>query len=258
MPTTHTVPAAALFLALLAAPACKDDDEPSDDSGTPDPSAHAQVEIVSPSDGASFGQGDEVLLEVSVTDQESGEPMEHGAVTWSAPEGWSFTGDSGAVSDLPVGSYPLEVSVVIGERTLTDSVDVTVIEVHDPVHYAGQLRSRIYLYSNEYDIDDEGPCDGTFEIDTDASWGVVGSGQCHVSLFHGMVDWDVIFEIDGVRTDGSIAGTLFFFDDQGTRYETPYEGTVDDAAVSATFAAEHSNDHGILRFSGSLDGRAMP
>jgi hypothetical protein len=252
-PLSTLAPAALLVLACVG---CKDDAS-TDDSGDPQANSHAKVEIVAPTDGASFTEGDEVTLEVSVTDEETGEPVEHGEVTWSAPEGWTFAGDTGTVTDLPVGSYELEVTVGIGSRQVTDSVAITVIEQHDPIGYNGNLVSTLYLYSNEYDVEDEGPCNGTFDLATDASWVVTGSGHCHVDLFWDTVSWDVDFEIDGQRTGEAVEGTLFFFDEHGTRYETPYTGTITDGEVHTTFGAEFENEDGILRFSGTLDGTAQ-
>jgi hypothetical protein len=254
MPTARSCTTLVALLALGAA--CKSDDP--DDTGTPDPANRAVVAILAPTDGASFTEGQAVDLEVSVTDEESGEPMAHGDATWTAPGGWSFVGDTGTVSDLPVGSYDLEVTVALGSREVTDSVAITVLEQHDPLDYEGPLRATLYLWSAEYDIEDEGPCDGTFALFTDAAWAVTGDGQCHVELFWGKVNWDVLFEIDGQRDEGAVEGTLFFFDDHGTRYETPYTGTIDDSEVHATFGAEFENEDGILRFSGALDGTVRP
>lgn len=248
-------PAALLLLALGGCG--KDDTAGDDDTSTPEANAHAKVEIVSPTDGASFSEGDAVTLEVSVTDEESGDALAHGDVTWSAPGGWSYSGDTGSVTDLPVGSYDLEVTVGVGTREVTDSVAITVIERHDPIGYGGAITATLYLYSNEYEMEDEGPCDGTFDLGTDESWAVTGSGQCHVDLFWDMVSWDVDFEIDGARIDDAITGTLFFFDDHGTRYEAPYTGTVSDTEVHVTFGEEFQNEDGILRFSGAMDGTAQ-
>jgi hypothetical protein len=248
-----------LMLALLFV-GCgdKDDDSNTDDTGEEGPSSRAVVEIVSPADGAMLVQGAEVALEVSVTDEESGDAMDYDAVSWSAPPGWSFDQATGTVTDLPVGEYDLEVTVTIGSRDISDSVAITVEEVHDPIEYRGQLRSSIYLYSNEYELDDEGPCDGQFFLATDEQWQVTGTGECHVELFWGMVDWDVIFQIDGARRGGTVEGTLFFFDDHGTRYEQPYTGTISDTELSVSFDAEHSNADGILAFSGTMEGQAVP
>ncbi len=255
-------PAALLALcALLIAPGCgdKDDTDPgNDDTAGPDgPAAHAVVEIISPAPGDTFAQGDVVALEVSVTNEETSEDIEPDAVAWSAQGGWSYDQATGGVTDLPVGSYDLEVTVTIGAREIHDSVAINVEERHDPIDYRGQLRSTIYLYSNDYGLDDEGPCDGVFDISTDQSWVVSGTGDCDVELFWGMVDWDVIFDVDGERSDASVSGTLFFFDDHGTRYETPYTGTISDTDVSIEFSAEHTNPDGILRFSGTMVGQAL-
>lgn len=250
-----------LCVGLLLAGGCgdKDDTDPgTDDTAGPDgPAAHALVAIVSPTPGATFAQGDAVSLEVSVTNDETGAAMDYDAVAWTA-QGWSYDQATGSVTDLPVGSYSLEVAVTIGSRELTDSVSITVEERYDPITYRGDLRSRIYLYSNEYDLDDEGPCDGTFELGTDDRYAVSGTGQCNVELFWGMVDWDVLFEIDGQRTGTTIQGTLFFFDDHGTRYETPYEGTVSDTDVDVSFDADHSSPDGNLTFWGTMIGHALP
>jgi hypothetical protein len=246
---------------LLMAGGCgdKDDTDPgTDDTAGPDgPASHAVVEIVSPAHGDTLTQGQEVALEVSVTNDETGDPMEYDAVLWSA-EGWTYDQATGTVTDLPVGSYTLEVAVTIGSRELVDSVAIVVQERHDPITYRGDLRSTIYLYSNEYGLDDEGPCDGTFEITTDEQYFVTGTGQCNVELFWGMVDWDVIFDIDGRRTETGVAGTLFFYDDHGTRYETPYEGTIDDVDINVTFGAKHTSPDGVLDFNGTMVGRAAP
>jgi hypothetical protein len=249
---------AVLLLSLLSL-GCggKDDDLNQDDTGAEQPASRAVVEIVSPSPGAVYTQGQVVALEVTVTDQETGDPMDYDAVRWSAL-GWSYDQASGGVSDLPVGSYDLEVAVTIGSREVTDAVAVTIEERHDPIDYRGELRSSIYLYSNEYDLDDEGPCDGNFFISVDEQWRVSGTGECHVELFWGMVDWDVLFEIDGTRSGGAVEGTLFFFDDHGTRYETPYSGTISDTDLDVAFDAEHSNPDGVLAFTGTMVGHAVP
>lgn len=247
-----------LALGLVVVSGCGDKDSPTDDTSNPDgPASRAVVAILSPSHGDTFVEGEAVTLEVSVTDEDSGEPMDYDAVSWSA-QGWSYEGPTGTVSDLPVGSYDLEVAVTIGSRTIDDAVSIVVQQRFDPITYRGDLRSTIYLYSNEYDLDDEGPCDGTFDISTDDQRFVTGTGQCHVELFWGMVDWDVLFEIDGRRVDDAIQGTLFFFDDHGTRYETPYEGTATDTDLNVTFGAEHTSPDGILDFSGTMVGRAAP
>ncbi len=249
-----------LLCAPLALLGCGDKDDPdTDDTAGPDgPASHAVIEILSPASGDTFTQGASVDLEVAVTNEDSGEAMAYDSVLWSADGGWTFDQASGAVTDLPVGSYPLEVVVTIGERELTDSVTISVEEVHDPIDYRGDLISTIYLYSNEYDMDDEAPCNGTFEIGTDQQYQVSGTGQCHVELFWGMVDWDVLFEIDGQRTGDTVEGTLFFYDEHGTRYETPYEGLLTDTDLDVSFGAKHSNPDGVLEFNGTMVGRAAP
>lgn len=248
-----------LVCALVIAGGCGDKDvtDPDDTSNPDGPASRAVVEIVSPSHGDSFTQGESVALEVTVTNEDSGEPMDYDSVSWSA-EGWSYDQAAGSVDDLPVGSYNLGVEVVIGGRSITDEVTITVEERHDPINYRGDLRSTIYLYSNEYDLDDEGPCNGTFDLTTDEQYIVAGTGQCDIELFWGMVDWDVIFQIDGARRGGTVEGTLFFFDDHGTRYEQPYTGTISDTELSVSFDAEHSNADGILAFSGTMEGQAVP
>ncbi len=257
----YTHPTTLLLTAcLLLAGGCgdKDDTDPKDDTGTPDQTAaHAVIAIVSPGPGETFAQGDAVSLEVSITNEETGDAIVPDAVEWSA-QGWTYDQAAGSVTDLPLGSYALEVTVTIGSRDLTDSVSVTVEELYDPLTYRGDLRSRIYLYSNEYDLDDEGPCDGVFELVTDEHHAVSGSGHCSVELFWGMVDWDVDFDIDGQRTGDTIQGTLFFFDDHGTRYENPYEGTATDSMVDIAFDADHSSADGELTFWGTMVGSALP
>ncbi len=249
-----------LFGGLLLAGGCgdKDDTNPgTDDTGPNGEAAHAVVEIVSPSPGSSVAMGDPVDLEVTITNDQTGDAIVPDAVAWSAP-GWGFDQATGTVTDLPVGAYDLEVTVTVGSRDINDSVSITVEELYEPINYRGELRSTIYLYSNEYGLDDEGPCDGVFELSTDERWSVTGMGDCDVELFWGMVDWDVIFDIDGQREVTSVAGTLFFFDDHGTRYETPYEGTISDTEVNVTFGAEHTSPDGILDFSGTMVGHAVP
>ena len=253
-------PFALLLFGALLPVACgdKDDTVVADDTAGPDgPASHAVVEIVTPTTGETFAQGAEVTLEISVTNEDTGEAMDYDAVSWAA-EGWSYDQASGTVTDLPLGSYSLGVTVTIGSRELEDSVSITVEEQHDPITYRGDLRSSIYLYSDEYDMDDEDPCDGTFELTTDDQYFVTGSGECNVELFWGMVDWDVIFEIDGRRTDTTVEGSLFFYDDHGTRYETPYTGTISDTDIDTSFTAEHNSPDGILSFSGTMVGRAVP
>jgi hypothetical protein len=245
-------------LALLCAGCGKDDTATPDDTSSPSAASHAVVEIVSPSQGDSLDNGDQVALEVSITDEDSGEAMDYDAVAWSAEGGWSYDQASGTVNDLPVGSYDLQVTVTVSGRELTDQVSITVEDPKDPITYRGQLDSTIYLYSNDYDMDDEAPCVGDFEISTDESWNITGTGVCDVELFWGLVDWDVIFEIDGKRTDGNVEGTLFFFDDHGTRYETPYAGTISDKDINTDFDADHENEDGQLSFWGTMNGLAMP
>ncbi len=247
-------------LLLLALGCGKDDDTnaSTDDTSTPSPASHALVEIVSPSPGDTFAVGDVVQFEVSVTNEDTGEAMEFDSVSWAGAEGWTLDGATGTAANLPVGSYAVEVTVTIGSRELTDSVSITVEDVKDPISYRGVLDSDIYLYSNEYDMDDQAPCDGTFELATDDQWMITGTGQCQVELFWGMVDWDVIFEIDGQRTDTNVEGTLFFYDDHGTRYETPYTGTISDTDINTSFDADHTNPDGELSFWGTMVGQALP
>ena len=51
----------------------------------------------------------------------------------------------------------------------------------------------------------------------------------------------------------TIRGDLFFYDDQGTRYEQPYEGSASDQHVSTSFSAEHTSPDGMLRYSGTME-----
>lgn len=260
MASTHR--ACTLFVACLLplAIGCGKDDDTSatDDTSTPSPASHAVIEIVSPGPGSTHAFGDAVSLEVTVTNEDSGEAMDYDAVSWSTPDGWSYDQAVGTVTDLPVGSYALAVTVTISGRDLNDSVSITVEDIKDPITYRGQLDSEIYLYSNEYDMDDQGPCDGSFDMTTDERWAVTGAGECQVELFWGLVDWDVLFEIDGQRTDDTVEGTLFFFDDHGVRYEQPYVGSISDSDVNVSFNADHENADGQLSFWGTMIGQAMP
>ncbi len=252
MAANRTLGRLGLILSLGALGCDKDGDDPHDtDSAAL--AARALVEIVSPEGGSTFTLGEAVQLQVSVTDEQTGEALEHGTVAWTADGSWVSGQASSSVTDLPLGSYSLEVKVAIGSRELDDSVHITVEEVLDPIHYQGVLSSVVYLESNEYDVDDEQPCEGTVDLDLDGSWAVTGTGQCHVELFWGYVVWDVIFEIDGQRTDDTIRGDLFFYDDQGTRYEQPYEGSASDQHVSTSFSAEHTSPDGMLRYSGTME-----
>ncbi len=269
MTSTSPRPLSALGLLLalcFALPGCDSDDGEENGPGpdttgtTDDPGVQGQAEldIVSPQDGASYMAGEPVILEVKVVNDSTGAEMSYDSVTWSA-QGWSYDQAQGTVTDLPVGSYDLQVAASVDGRELDGAVsDLTIEQVHDPVSYQGPLDATVYLESYEYGVDDEGACDGTVMLETDQQWLVTGGGSCHVSLFWGYVEWDVDFEIDGTRTEDTVEGDLFFYDTEGTRYYTPYSGTViGDERIYAEFSLSESTADGELAFWGSFDVLAL-
>lgn len=224
---------------------------PVDDTG--DGARELALEILSPSDGATFMEGTAVALEVRAVDQATGDAVTLDTATWTSGMDWSFSGTSGSVTDLPAGPLVLTATATVDGESLTDSVSITVEA--QPMDYSGSIASTVTVESEW--ADDSGPCDGPVTIHIDGASEVTGSGSCHVDLFWGTFEMDVNFTIEGQRTGQSVAGLLVITGDQGERYETPFTGTATDLAFDASFDQSWESEDGRLTLAGTLHGLAQ-
>ena len=106
------------LLALLALGACNGKDGSTEDHGRP------TINIVSPEDGATFTQGDEVQLEAEAI-YDDGTDAIMTDTTWTAGD-WSGQGTSLTTTDLPAGNLTLEVGATVDDKDLSTKIHITV------------------------------------------------------------------------------------------------------------------------------------
>jgi hypothetical protein len=179
------------------------------------------VAIASPVDGATSVSGDEVQLSATVA-WSDGSAAE-GIWVWTAPE-FELAGNNQVTTDLPVGSYALTATAVVGETTAQASVDVTVEQ--GPVEYGGAIDAKVDIKGGlgDYTV----PCDG----------------RCFaVALDYG-------FTIEG-RIDGGVLTGTMLGDNATADQAVELTGSMSGDTIEAAFDRTWTNSSGSLRIYGT-------
>jgi hypothetical protein len=234
------------LLLLVGCTAGEESNKTDDTAGSADDSGGSSatevaVQIRSPADGATFDFGESVDFVAKAT--KDGSAAEIKSATWTVGD-VTEKGAEVSIDDLPSGTWDVEVSAVIGKKTATDTISIT-IKDPPPMNYEGRATIDLHLNHPDYGEYDDG-CDGglTFVV-TGAAFS--GSGTCKEELF----DETFPFTLEGTVTGGNIEGNLIL-DADGTQYATPFTGTGKyGQPFSANYDYTHSADGATLRVYGT-------
>lgn len=216
----------------------------------------ATLRIESPSDGATFEEGEEVTFEVAAT-YENGDEADVSDVVWAAGD-WGRTGASITDNSLPVGELTIEVTATVDGHELDDSVSVTVNgpeETGDSgdSEDTGDTGDGSTTYGGRFNADltydvYTVACPGVIHLTIDADDTITGNGECYITE----IDYAVTFEVDGALSGSSLDGNLVMTGDDGSEYLTPYTGTLSGNHIDGSFNETFTSGDGSLTIEGTF------
>jgi len=233
----------ALTLLLSCGGTTDGGDSGAGDSGTGQ--QDVEFEILSPADGSSFSEGDEIFLDARLA-YASGEDLNE-TLSWSLGSGeWSAEGDELIVTDVPAGVHTLTVTAEnVGPNGLSRSVNIEVVAL--PINLTGTLDGKVEVGDGgSFNFDDD--CKGPMAFVLDGSE-LSGTGGC--TAFDEAID----FLVTGTVSGGQVTGEMGV---SGGEENVPFTGTWDAEAqlLTGEFDQTWTNSDGFLRIFGTFQATA--